>query len=284
MVIFEIATNISEILSAATHFDESKMVEHFIKIESQIGPDEARALFRICMQLPEHTKILEIGSYKGGSAVAMGHACIEKNLQLYCLDMWSSYNRQREYFNRDIPVSHDRQVLLEFLDNTDFIGSRLCMLRGATTQFFDVFSGNSDGVFSLVFIDGAHDYYSVAEDIILGLKVIKAGGFLCGHDYHSSGLDVVRAVDDVIMKSETIVRKGLINYTSIWYAVIDDPEYELLIAKVVRYMARGDFATAYNKLMNEIETVKHTGEIDRLVKGLEVELGIRGEMNNRRPI
>lgn len=263
---------ITAILERAATSEEKFMLEHFSGINSLVVEAEAMALFRLCMMLQPQKRVLEIGSYRGGSTVAIGHAARLQKLEVFCLDMWSEYHQQSDFVNMDKAQLNDVRILMEFIENTSFIKDRLFMLRGGASTFSQILDRN---LFSLVFIDGAHDYYSVVDDIISALKVIEPGGILCGHDYHSCGVDVKKAVHDVIMKSETVAVKGLIANTSIWFAVVDDPEYELLIAKVVRSMAKGNFLAAYKTIKEEGATVKHTDEIDRLVNGLEIELGIR---------
>jgi len=44
-----------------------------------------------------------------------------------------------------------------------------------------------DGFFDLVFIDAAHDYKSVLNDIIAWKPKVREGGILCGHDFFKSG-------------------------------------------------------------------------------------------------
>ena len=263
--------NLSVLMESPLTSSEATMLEQLSRIDSLVSGDEARALYRLGMLLPPQKRLLEVGSYRGGSTVALGHTAILNQHEVFCIDMWSDYLQQSDFSEMDMSQLNDMRILFEFIENTSFIKDRLFMLRGDANTFSKIMGKN---LFALVFIDGAHDYYSVIDDIMLGLHVIEPGGILCGHDYHSSGLDVIRAVHNFLMKSETIVSKGVIHNTSIWYAVIEDPEYELLIAKVIRYMAKGDFFAAYKKIKDEISTVKHTEEIERLVKGLEIQLGI----------
>lgn len=265
------SVEITEILNREKSTQELRMLDYFSKIDSLISPYEALALYRIGMTLPRNSRILEIGSFKGGSTSAIGQAALDNDLTMYCIDVWTDYTSQADFSDMKMADSSGVQVLSEFIRNTAFIEDRLCVMRGEINKFKDVLRKNT---FKLVFIDGAHDYYSVVDDIISSLNVLEPGGFLCGHDYHSAGVAVKKAVHDVIMKSETVSVKGVIAKTSIWFAVIDDPEYELLIARVIRHMARKEFAEAYAVIRDGRGSVKHTEEIDRLHAGLEAELGI----------
>lgn len=260
---------ITAILERAATPEEKFMLEHFSGIDSLVVEAEAMALFRLCMLLQPQKRVLEIGSYRGGSTVAIGHAARLQQLEVFCLDIWSEYQQQSDFVNMDKTQLNDMGILAEFVKNTSFIKDRLFMLRGGASTFSQILGRN---LFSLVFIDGAHDYYSVVDDIISALKVIEPEGILCGHDYHSAGVDVKKAVHDVIMKSETIAVKGVIASTSIWFAVIDDPEYELLLASVIKQMALGDFTKSLSLLVEGSAMVKETEEISRIRSGLEQEI------------
>ncbi|CAE7228908.1 unnamed protein product, partial [Symbiodinium pilosum] len=52
------------------------------------------------------------------------------------------------------------------------------------------------GSVDLVFIDAAHDYASVQEDILHWSPKVAPGGLLAGHDYIASAPGVVRAVNE----------------------------------------------------------------------------------------
>lgn len=50
----------------------------------------------------------------------------------------------------------------------------------------------------LVFVDGAHDYEGVRDDIRVWLPTVKAGGIIAFHDYGTPSLPhVARAIDEV---------------------------------------------------------------------------------------
>lgn len=54
----------------------------------------------------------------------------------------------------------------------------------------------ADGWADFVFIDAAHSYGAVREDIARWQAKVRAGGWFGGHDYHSAHEGVIRAVDE----------------------------------------------------------------------------------------
>lgn len=57
----------------------------------------------------------------------------------------------------------------------------------------------SDGSADVVFVDADHTYEGVRADIQAWLPKLKAGGMLCGHDYHPQNWPgVVQAVSEVL--------------------------------------------------------------------------------------
>ena len=51
-----------------------------------------------------------------------------------------------------------------------------------------------------VFIDAAHSYEAVRDDIRLWAPKVRLGGWLGGHDYHAKFQGVIRAVDEAFGK------------------------------------------------------------------------------------
>ena len=65
------------------------------------------------------------------------------------------------------------------------------------------------------FIDSAHDYETVKNDIIYWLPKIKNGGILAGHDYDEYHLECHNAINDVIGKENIITRNTSFFYKKI---------------------------------------------------------------------
>jgi SAM-dependent methyltransferase len=67
--------------------------------------------------------------------------------------------------------------------------------------------------FGMIFIDGAHDYESVKQDILAWRPRLAPDGLLCGHDYDWGYPGVVKAVRELIAE----VPKQAAGGSSIWY-------------------------------------------------------------------
>jgi len=85
-----------------------------------------------------------------------------------------------------------------------------------------------DKSIDFVFIDGAHDYESVMEDIKTWYPKVRDGGILSGHDYYqgkSGGMGVMEAVDKFIKAT------GLELQTTEWDedAYVDDKQPDWFI-------------------------------------------------------
>ena len=236
---------ITSLTSSEPNPEELSMLDSLNGIEGLMLEKEALALFRICKRLPNKAKILEIGSYQGGSTLAIGHAIAETDIELYCLDPWSNYINQDDFatFERS-KVSDDFRIINNFIKNTAFIGENLRMLRGKSSAFAGLLNGKC---FDFIFIDGAHDYDSVRNDIKIAFSALKPGGFVCGHDYHSEGHGVRQAVDELIAGAPSIEKKGKFDETHIWFGVITEPAYEYVLTDISDSMKAGRLTEALEK-------------------------------------
>lgn len=196
---------------------EEAMLAAVSRTGGLVIPSEALALYRISQQLPSGARILEFGSYLGASTVAIGHSILGRGIELYCVDTWHDY-RGQGFFDHALAgtTATDYDIYSRFQKNTDFLGEQLRVLKGTTQQFSNFLP---TGLFELIFIDAAHDYESVKQDVHIAFRAIKPGGLICGHDYHSDGIGVVQAVNELVADSPQLSPKGLIPGTSIWYAV-----------------------------------------------------------------
>jgi hypothetical protein len=114
-------------------------------------------------------------------------------LQLIGIDSYVPYGGHG--INR-IQSTHDKNLLdaRELLkDFPNFV-----MLVGTA---HDASTWIADGSLDFVFIDGAHDYEAVKQDITDWAPKVRPGGIVSGHDYYNgkyNKMGVIKAVDEYI--------------------------------------------------------------------------------------
>lgn len=136
------------------------------------------------------TVMVEVGSFAGISSELFALHC-EK---IYCVDMWFPYwevtdKDKMEYaeFNFD--------KLLKTYGNIEKIKDSSEM---ASNKF-------EDESLDLVYIDAAHDYQSVKQDISLWYPKVKKGGYISGHDYrYDPNIQVYEVVNEIFGEKHKI--------------------------------------------------------------------------------
>jgi predicted O-methyltransferase YrrM len=136
-------------------------------------------------------KGVEIGVLRGEySEYLLKHI---PGLTLYCIDPWRVYDGYTDIVD-GLDNFYDEAVKRLKPYNARIIRA----LSSDAVQAFD------DSSLDFVYIDGAHDYKHVTEDIDLWSKKIRKGGIISGHDYVVNPADprieVKKAVDDWVQK------------------------------------------------------------------------------------
>lgn len=117
-------------------------------------------------------KILEIGSYKGRSTVAM----LDNSTAIVaCVDPFDGI-----YFDKDSnPVNYIRRDAYDdFVKNISKHHDRVIVYRCRSENL-----RLSTIRFDFIFIDGDHRYNAAQHDIKLAERLIQQGGIIAGHDY-----------------------------------------------------------------------------------------------------
>jgi predicted O-methyltransferase YrrM len=148
-------------------------------VEGWLRPEEGKALWN----LARGKRVLEIGSYCGLSTV-----CIASSAE--------SVVSVDPHDGRGTAVQQN--TLARFKENLERYGVSEKVFSIVGTIQADTLSGGDDE-FDLIFIDGAHDYESVRNDIACALEIVAPGGLLAFHDYRSP-IDpgVAQAVDELL--------------------------------------------------------------------------------------
>lgn len=136
--------------------------------------------------LPLGVKVIEIGSFAGESARIL----LEKASEIICVDPWGIPLRSGKTFDGfDIVEAEAR-----FDSLVRAFPGRIIKVK-AESSLVAPFIANAS--VNVVYIDGLHDYHSVAEDIKCWGPKVKEGGCIAGHDY-AYGAGVIEAVRDTL--------------------------------------------------------------------------------------
>jgi len=154
--------------------------------------------------------IIEIGSWHGKSARAMGDNLIEGGI-IYCIDTWNGTIAEQSTNHASAKWRDGDHAFYEFLQNNmDLIqAGKIIPLRMNSKNAAEFFK--EKGILAdMIFIDADHSYEAVCQDIDTWKHVIKDDGLFCGHDFKAwEGVD--RALSQKL-ESFLVGEK-----TTIWY-------------------------------------------------------------------
>ena len=140
--------------------------------------------------------IVEIGAWKGRSTRAMAD---NTTATIHAVDTWSG--TPEDPHMRELAGKPEDWLIEQFRTN---IGAehlatlhvRVC--RGSSLDH----ARSAIGLFNMIFIDAAHDYQAVKDDILAWRPLLAPGGLLCGHDYYPGRGGVIPAVRECCPKAK----------------------------------------------------------------------------------
>jgi hypothetical protein len=131
--------------------------------------------------------ILEIGSWCGASAAWMHDATIKANIsdvEIVCLDTWLGSPEHWGGVSDFKFVNGRPDLYRQFLTN---------IIINKKTETITPFSIDSHSgmtwlkehgvLFDMIYVDGAHDYKAVVNDILDAVDILKDGGIILGDDF-----------------------------------------------------------------------------------------------------
>jgi len=153
------------------------------RIESVPGflcSGQEKFLFDKVRSLPDDALIVEIGSFKGRSTVAMGFACLGTRRHVYCIDTWAIESWEGK--SSHLPPEGTFPVWQENVRRHQ-LEPFVTALRGRSEEVLSRWSELAGGrPIDFIFIDGSHEYAQVRRDFELALPLVKAGGWIAFHD------------------------------------------------------------------------------------------------------
>mgnify|MGYP003327644338 CR=1 FL=1 len=149
-------------------------------------------------KLGENSNFLEIGVFEGKSIIYLAEKVKEKKkkINLFALDSFTG-SENDESMKKHACNSVGGNLYLKFLNNLIKcnVANLVTPLIGRSEIVCSVFP---DDFFDFIYIDAAHDYDSVKEDLTNWYPKLKINGIIAGHDYVPNSLnnEVVMAVND----------------------------------------------------------------------------------------
>ena len=191
---------------------ERKLIEALLKNEPYLGsafrafqgnPIRHAHMWGLVQRLAEENdgdpiEILEVGSWAGGSTMTWGLALAAARVRgrITCIDPW------QPYFDTEIEtgsIYHEMNEAAEsdliyrlFLHNIRAAGLAdvVIPIRGRSANVLPTLP---DAGFSIVFLDGSHQYEHVLGDIRSSIRLVRDGGILCGDDLEMTTAEVDHA-------------------------------------------------------------------------------------------
>lgn len=177
-----------------------------MSVEGQITAAEARQLMKLAQVIPSDRVIVEIGSYRGRSAIALARgARLGAGCRVYAIDPHLEFRGVRG--GRFGP--QDQAALYANLNRAK-VGCDVAVISLSSATVARAWPECNVG---LLWIDGDHQYEGVRADVDAWLGHVAAGGVLAFHDDDAEG--VQRTLDE-ITSSRLVTPAGNVDRMS-WF-------------------------------------------------------------------
>ena len=155
-------------------------------VEGYLSDDEAWALYRaVCDNAAQAPRVVEIGSYKGKSTIALASALVEKGAgSLVAVDPHAPTGKEsyvREHGEQDTYAEFERNVAYAGVSN--YVTSIRATSRDARKRY-------DMRPIDVLFIDGSHDYDDVLADIDTWTPLVNRDGIVAFNDTYVPGVNL----------------------------------------------------------------------------------------------
>ena len=158
-------------------------------VEGWFSPEQVARVVERASQVPPMGRIVEIGSFRGRSMVAIARAA-PQGVEIFAIDPHAGNDRgpqEIEGFEDEAAV--DSKVFLANLERAG-VRERVTYVR----KFSHEALGDVDGPIDMLHIDGAHRYGPASDDIVSwGVRVVEGGSLLIHDSFSSVGVTLALA-------------------------------------------------------------------------------------------
>jgi hypothetical protein len=170
-------------------------------VEGWLSEDQARRLFAAAQRVPAGGRIVEIGSYRGRSAIVLRVAAV-REVELIAIDPHAGNDRgPRELSGTDVQGDADHAAFEANLRRADVRGAVQHMRLPSEDAL-----GQMDGEVDVLYVDGAHGYGPARSDLLHWGARVAPGGRLLVHDAYSSLGVTLALLRDFVLGTEFAYR------------------------------------------------------------------------------
>lgn len=152
--------------------------------------------------------IIEVGSWKGSSAIAMAKYFLNKSITptIFCVDTWggATFHREHEeYFNMLKCKNGFPTLYQQFLSNIIHSNLQEYIIPVPHTSHDAARYLKKLGILAdFCYVDACHEYDEVLDDIRSYWDLVKSDGVIFGDDFDSGWPGVVGAVKDFTIENK----------------------------------------------------------------------------------
>lgn len=156
-------------------------------VEGFLHPNEPQFLCDLAAQVKPPNCIVEIGAYRGRSAIALAYGTVD-DVSVYSVDPHDEIKTDTYQFGMS-----DNQA---FMSNVSRAGMGH-KIRVVNLPSLDALAIKTHHEIGLVFIDGAHEYRAVKADVLVWGDALEVGGVLALHDSAGTWADPTQVADEL---------------------------------------------------------------------------------------
>lgn len=165
--------------------------------------------FKKCIDQIKPKLIIEVGTWKGASAIHMAKTCFGyyNDFEIVCVDTflgsWEHWTTMADSMPIEKRIHGRCNVYEQFLSNV--------IINNLTDNITPFAIDSINGALSMkqwsvkadmIYVDAGHDYDSVYNDLLLYRDLLRPGGFLLGDDWFHP--PIKQAVEDVLGEVQTL--------------------------------------------------------------------------------